>query len=475
MRILLVENEETSVRTLHEELELAGIAAEVVVAGSRESALALLAHGEYDVVLCDLRIPPTDGALDEDEEHGLLVVRETRASHPVTRILILSGFSSLDNIGDIVNRPEMDIYGTLTPVPMIRDTPKKNYGLCVKELSAVASELDALATIKVECEPALPEADARALRVYARPRGGATVKVEALAPGLSDAAPLRIAVYGPNDQLQGSAFVKLGGRDAIASEELRFRLHVNGVLPAGSFPPVAEIVPTTGGRSALVYSLIAGPPKSLFVVLRDDEATAVDVVQRLRNLEATSWTAGAPMERTTVKNIRESRGGREDLIAVHLDGLDWQWLEAQELDVRRARQHGDLHGENVLVDGDRRPFVIDFAQTGPAVVSLDAVTLELSLAFHPSGTTGGAGWPSPEVLAAWPSVTGFAQSSPYPNFVAATRNWAESNGAGLRPVLANAYGHSVRQLAYRDVSPGLIRALVAGVIDEWRMETREAS
>src|SRR5450759_2024241 len=127
MRILLVENEETSVRTLHEELELAGIAAEVVVAGSRVSALALLARAEYDVVLCDLRIPPTDGALDEDEEHGLLVVRETRASHPVTRILILSGFSSLDNIGDIVNRPEMDIYGTLTPVPMIRDTPKKNY------------------------------------------------------------------------------------------------------------------------------------------------------------------------------------------------------------------------------------------------------------------------------------------------------------------------------------------------------------
>ena len=199
--------------------------------------------------------------------------------------------------------------------------------------------------------------------------------------GLSDAAPLRITIYGPNDQLQGSAFVKLGDRDMIASEERRFRLHVNGVLPAGSFPPVAEIVPTTGGRSALVYSLIAGPPESLFVVLRGDEATAVDVVQRLRSLEATSWTAGAPVESTTVKDIRESRGGREDLIASHLGGLDWQWLEAQKLDVRVARQHGDLHGDNVLVDSDGRPFVIDFAQTGPAVGSLDAITLELSLAF----------------------------------------------------------------------------------------------
>ena len=355
MRILLVENEETSVRTLHEELALAGIAAEVLVARSRKSALACLVQGEYDVVLCDLRIPSTDGALDENEEHGLLVVNETRASHPVTRIFILSGFSSLDNIGDIVNRPEMDIYGTLKPVPMIRDTPKKNYGVCIRELTSVASELEALATIRVECVPALSEADARALRVYARPRGGVIVRVAALAPGLSDAAPLRIAIYGPDDQLQGSAFVKLGSRDAIASEELRFRLHVNGVLPAGSFPSVAQVVPTTDGRSALVYSLIEGPTKSLFDVLHESEAAAVDVVQRLQKQEASSWAAGAPMARTTVKDIRESRGGRADLIATHLGGLDWQWLEAQELNVRRARQHGDLHGDNVLVDTCCRP------------------------------------------------------------------------------------------------------------------------
>ena len=77
--------------------------------------------------------------LDEDEGHGLLVVREARALHPVTQILILSGFSSLDNIGDILNRPELDIYGTLTPVPMIGNTPK-NYGLCIKELASIASK-----------------------------------------------------------------------------------------------------------------------------------------------------------------------------------------------------------------------------------------------------------------------------------------------------------------------------------------------
>ena len=40
-------------------------------------------------------------------------------------------------------------------------------------------------------------------------------------------------------------------------------------------------------------------------------------------------------------------------------------------------------------------------------------------------------------------------------------------------MLANAYGHAVRQLGYRDVDPELVRALVAGLIDEWRTDARD--
>jgi CheY-like chemotaxis protein len=467
MRILLVENEITSIDTFNEELELAGIAADVSIARSRDSALSLLAESEFDVVLCDLRIPSTDGALDEEDEHGILVLREATTLQQVAPVLVLSGFGTLDNIGELVNKPERNIYGTVERVAMVRHTPKKNYALCIAELRSIAAELDGLASVQIEGGDDLGEADARALRVYARPRGGALVKIDAVSPGLSRAIPLRVTVYGSDGGLTSTAFAKLDSRAGNDSEELRYQRYVNGVLPAGSFASVAENVTSSGGRSALVYSLIAGQPRSLFALLRTDQAAAVEVVRQLRRLEEDYWIAGAPSELVAVRDIRESRGGRDDLLIRHLAGIDWPWLEQQTLDVRRATQHGDMHGENVMIDDDHRPFVIDFAQTGPAAVSLDPVVLELSLTFHEKGRAAVSSEPNVDALATWPDAEAFARSGPFPDFVRAARDWAESNGAGRRPVLANAYGHAVRQLAYEDINPDWVRAVVTGVIGAW--------
>lgn len=468
MRILLIENEITSIETFTEELEFAGLVADLSIARSRDSALAQLSEFEFDVVLCDLRIPSTDGGLDEEEQHGILVIREAIASQPIAPILILSGFGTLENIGDLVNKPERDIYGTFEPVTMVRHTPKKNYGLCIGELRSIAAELEALDALHVEGSAALTDADVRALKVYARPRGGVTIIVDAVSPGLSKAVPLRVTIYGADKGLTGTAFVKLDSREANDSEELRYRRHVSGVLPAGSFASVAENVPTGGGRSALVYSLIAGKPKSLFALLAADQASAVEVVKELRGIEEAYWTQGAPTETISVREIRESRGGREELLRGHLDGIDWEWLESQTVEVRRAPQHGDLHGDNVLIDEGLRSFLIDFAQTGQAAVSLDPVVLEFSLTFHADGRAACATVPTVEALSGWPDAATFAGMMPFPDFILATRAWAESNGAGARPVLANAYGHSVRQLAYADVEPDWVRAVVKAVIDAWR-------
>jgi CheY-like chemotaxis protein len=473
VRILLVENEVSSVETFREELAAAGIEAEVAVAASRDSALARLAAADFDVLICDLRIPSTDGALDEEDQHGVLVIREATASHPVTPILILSGFGSIDNIGSLVNRPERDLYGTFQPVPLVRHTPKKDYGRCVDELRTIETELRAIGSIVVDGTFDLTEEDIHALRIYSRPRGAATIRVEPVSSGLSGAVSLRVAILGSDRDLRGSVFAKVDGSARIDEEELRFRTYVNGVLPAGSFPAVADKVPTYGGRSALVYSLVGGDPRSLFAVLASDQSAATEIVGRLRDQEARYWTSGARTESVTVGEIRQSRGGREDLIADRLGDLDWQWLEQQEFAARSAPQHGDLHGENVLVDDTGRPFLIDFAQTGPAAASLDPVELELSLLFHTRGRQVAGDWPTAADLTNWAAVGDYAASSPVRDFVLAARHWAEANGEGWRPVIANAYGHSVRQLAYQDVDPGVIHALVSGLIVAWRNMSSE--
>lgn len=83
LRVLLVDDEEEFVTTLAERLQLRGIQAMVATTG--EEALQVMASSRPPVVVLDVMMPGMG---------GLDVLRQIKATHPDTQVLLLTGRGS---------------------------------------------------------------------------------------------------------------------------------------------------------------------------------------------------------------------------------------------------------------------------------------------------------------------------------------------------------------------------------------------
>ena len=92
MKILLVEDEGRSVRDAMESIEREISQAHVTLVGSRDDALAALTDADFDLVLCDIRLPPNSRSADIQEAHGLSVQAAVRSTCPGTPVLFLDWF-----------------------------------------------------------------------------------------------------------------------------------------------------------------------------------------------------------------------------------------------------------------------------------------------------------------------------------------------------------------------------------------------
>jgi len=82
-RVLLVDDEEEFVSALSERLMLRGIAVDSALNG--EEALARLVEKEFEVVILDVMMPGLG---------GLDVLRQIKATHPNTQVILLTGHGS---------------------------------------------------------------------------------------------------------------------------------------------------------------------------------------------------------------------------------------------------------------------------------------------------------------------------------------------------------------------------------------------
>ena len=90
MRVLLVEDDLDTIDIMCQELQAPDL--DLIVARSRDSADKALMGSYFDLVICDLNIPTTDGVLDGTVEHGLAVLTNIQSFAPGTPIIGFSGF-----------------------------------------------------------------------------------------------------------------------------------------------------------------------------------------------------------------------------------------------------------------------------------------------------------------------------------------------------------------------------------------------
>jgi len=136
-------------------------------------------------------------------------------------------------------------------------------------------------------------------------------------------------------------------------------------------------------------------------------------------------------------------------------------LEDEALNIDFALQHGDLHGENVLINPDAVPLLIDYGRVDRAPVATDPIVLELSFLFHPDSPFKESGWPTAEQARAWGDLDSYLEGCPSPEVIRACREWARR----LAPesvCFTLAYAYAVRQLRYSDTDHSLAVAIAVG-------------
>ncbi len=469
MRVLLVEDDQEYGQGLRDALlgEVPGL--EVRFVRSRDSAFAALQEQTFDLVICDLRIPTSDGALDESVDHGVAV----HAGVHGTPVLILSAFGTLELVREMhQGAPREDLYGTGAPILMTDFIQKGNLLECVGRVKACAAEIGRLSEIEVSSGAVavelMPE-ERHVLRIFARRLGGRVVRIGRLDGGQSAAKVLRAQVDDAHGARRAVCVAKLGVLASIRDERDRYRHGVVPLLAPGAYTPELDVVVAGAGNvGGLFYRLADGYERSLFDVLRANAGLAVGVVERVRVVEQ-DWQVGAPVagvEVSTIRRILVSDAAMDD-IRPELVGLDTAAFEGRVAQVKRCHRHCDLHGLNLLVGATQAAVVlIDYATVlDGAPAALDPVTVELSLLFHPGSADVRGTWPSIAQALQWHRLEEYTAGCPVASFVQRCREWAFEVSASGREVYACAYAYAIRQLKYADTNHELARAIARAAIE----------
>lgn len=459
MNILLIEDEDRSARHSRECIERAAPVSKVIHVTNRDAAQRAIAAGEFDLIVCDLRIPPTETSADISETHGLSVHALARKNTPGTPTIFLTAFSTNKNVkSQLSSGGVANIYG-MTNYPLCQLVVKDD----LDEFEAIVAEIyGALASLEsevgLEDGGLSDEMFLRASRMYAQSLKSTRVVVHPFR-GLSGATVARLELWSRLGK--SSAVMKVGARESIADEYYRYTQSIPTRLAPGDYAPC--LPPTATGlrrMSSLVSNLASPESRSLFHLLQNDATEATEVILKLRD-SLSPWTKYGSVKTCTLADLRRAR-------TPDVAFAEYAEMEVAEpdtsIEITECLSHGDLHGENVLVDPHQRPVLIDFGDVGPAPSAIDPITLELSLIFHSEGPARATEWAKNAAWNDWADIDAFTHGSPFEAFQRACRTWA-LEVAGDRATMGVAYAHAIRQLKYPDTEREIAMAIAASARD----------
>lgn len=463
MRLLVVEDEADVVSSIADVLDSDD---ELVRVSSRDDAVQLLSTDqEFDLVVCDLRIPPAEGqGLLANVEHGLAVFAACRTHLPGTPVRFFSGRASLDNLADALSDGgPVDLLGDGSRWKLVHVHQKRHAANFIEELLRLRDALlDLDRSVDIEGDEIAEEGTQRALRIFARQVGADKAMVRQAgshAPGLSGADTLAVRFVDHTDVTRARSFVKVATHDRIDLEIEAYDRFVPTHLTTGFTPRGTILRHGLRGHSAIAYVLAEGFSENLFTLLARSEDQAIDALERIiRHLDP--WSQVWHTDATNVADMRRRFLTDERAAELREDLSEYQEYEREELSLPITVCHGDFHGGNLLVRGDGEPIMIDFGDVGLNWNAIDPVTLELSLIFHPASPFRESGWPSAEAVRAYLDLDSYLPDCPVPTFVRRVRAWALEILGGDEAALSGVvYAQALRQLKYGDTDHEVARSL----------------
>lgn len=463
--VLIVEDDDDYVSEILNILEGLGMPFRAVVAKNRDEARARLDTEFFDFAILDLKIPTGDNTLDLDPEHGKAIFHHARRVTPGTKLLVLTSSPSEDFIADLLTQKhDADIWGEGAKVDTVEFLRKINIDRAPDNIGKVLNAIHKLDGVELDLRSVnLEIGEDRLVRIFAKRFGAMRCVVSKIGGGRSGAKTLRLQLFDGGGAPIREVVAKLASLDRVQDEDRRYEAHINLLNGAVTPRKMAMLEFGAGPIAGLFYQLAQGHDDSLFAVMAKEDARAAAAVAATA-AALSDWSTGKPESRRTIKDVRRcwvSDDKAAELQATY--GLNWATdFEARELQTRWCCVHGDLHGENVLVDTGNKIMIIDYGDVEHGAASYDAISLELSAVLQQSQTNSSA-WPTEELCRRWHDLDAYLVGCPIPESVRACREWAFKVGAGRREVAACAYTYLLRQLKYADTDKGRILALLEGV------------
>lgn len=464
--ILIVEDDGACVDELRAVLASLPGKSDIRVASSRDEAFLVLEDSFLDLVILDLNIPTASGFLDTDPEHGHAVFNRIRIAAPGTPIFVLTGSPAEDFLSALVmtHQQQVDIWSGGKNTGTILFLKKYEIDKCPEVLAPIVSAVASLSDVELERGSLdLSVEEDRLIRIFAKRFRGTRCVVSGLRSGLSGARIIRLRVTDYQGVLVHDAVAKLSTHAEVRKEGLRYDTHVVRLHPSATPRKLATLEFGASKIAGIFFGLADGFDKSAFDIAGISPAKSQSVIRSLKEVTA-RWIDGVPETRKTIKEVRRRTLNDESLNEIRLR-FDLRWIdefESREIQTRWGCGHGDLHGSNILVS-EQGVTLIDYGDVGDGPASLDAVTLELSLLFHPDSPQTNGPWPSHEGARAWGDMDAYLIGCPFAEFVRECRDWAVDVAAGNREIAASAYSYLVRQLKYGDTNKEVALALLDGV------------
>lgn len=473
LHVLIIEDDDDFVDELRETIAALPGDSNIRIAGSRDQAYEMLENGFLDLVILDLKIPTVSGALDADPEHGHAVFTRIRTVAPGTPIFVLTGSPAEDFIPEMLrNQQQIDIWSEGHKTGTVLFLRKLDVDQCPEILTPIAEAIERLSDVELDRGGLnLSLAEDRLIRIFARKFQGARCIVSSLGGGLSGARVIRVRVTDSQGVQVHDAVAKLSKPSDVRLEGDCYDHHVTRLAPAATPRKLATLEFGAHKLAGVFFGLADGFDQSAFDVACNAPERSEAVIRSVEDATV-RWIDGVPQTRRPVREIRQRLLDDASFNQVREKfNLDWiAEFEAREFQAKWACCHGDLHGCNVLVS-PTDVALIDYGDVGDGPASLDPVTLELSLLFHPDAPERAGSWPSADQAKSWGDLDAYLEGCPYPEFVRQCRNWALRVAAGNREVAVSAYSYLARQLKYEDTDKDRALALLEGVRSFFTDET----
>jgi CheY-like chemotaxis protein len=406
-RILVVDNEEITRFDMLKNLKHWGYAAFLAEGEGpelMEDAEHKARYHRCHLALVDLHL------MDDYDPRDLSGINLINRLEP-TSTIIVSNSTDFRMTTNSIKRGALDYVGKSEGPARLREALDSNivdlsYGCSKQQINWPAGLSSARVSELLNAEAPVDEANDVLIRLF---KDYHTVKIEPLGRNPKVALSAKIRPHSFVFQVRADedepVIVKLARAARVKREVENYNAHVRNKLP-GSFCPAlqhhCELWDIGGACYTLLgangirtfSSIYAGSPvedllKPLqlffgemwthrYASTREDQEHSL--FEAYRRLWSKDWYEGLPVWADVRPGLPEPSAWLRQRIGLD-GGPDASHLPQQYT----AVCHGDLHGDNLLVDHNGSPWVIDFERTGPGPLLVDFVEFEADILNRLSG------------------------------------------------------------------------------------------